>query len=748
MNNITVRIAIQGMGCASCVAKIEHQLRHVDGIEHAHVHLADRTASIEKHPHLADEKIIQAVAQAGAYQAIIMRDEQDEADKVQREQHHLSLKIRQSYIAGLAGLSLMFSSMMHLLPELTLYVFWWPVALFTLFIMAYAGGHFYQRAWQSLKHHHATMDTLVALGTGVAWLYSLWVVLMPEWFPLASRFVYFEAALIVIALVNVGHVLEAKARGRTNQTIRHLFHLQVQTARIIEDGKERDMPIQSIMVGDVLRVRPGEKIAVDGVVIEGHGLLNESMLTGEAMPVTKTIADEVVAGTINENGSFLYQAQRIGQDTILAHMIETVRRAQSSKPNIARLVDQVAAVFVPIVLFISLCTAAYWWFLSGEQAVLAVVTAMSVLLIACPCALGLATPISMVVGIGKAAEHGILIRHGQALECAAHITTVVLDKTGTITQGKPVLSDIIVADDIDEHDVVLWAASLEQGSAHPLAQAFLQAAAIRKLPLQTVTEFDAIHGGGVQAKINDDYLWLGHAAFLGSQGLVVDAQWQKQADNFAKQGKTPVFLAKNEHILALMAITDPIQEHAQYAIEQFHRQGLRVLMLTGDNLKTAQAVAAEVGIQEVIAEVKPDEKDAKIAQLQAQGAVVAMVGDGINDAAALARADVGFAVAHGSDIAIESADVVLMRSNLLAITSTIAISKATLRNIRQNLWGAFIYNSLAIPVAAGVLFPAFGILLNPMFAGAAMAMSSFTVVSNANRLRFFTLPKNTSGSCD
>jgi len=459
------------------------------------------------------------------------------------------------------------------------------------------------------------------------------------------------------------------------------------------------------------------------------------MLTGEPMPVSKTKGDEVIAGTMNDSGTFLYTATRIGAETTLAQIIETVRRAQSAKPDIARLVDKVASVFVPIVIVFAFSTSLFWW-LYMDNITLALVTSMSILLIACPCALGLATPISMIVGIGKAAEYGILIRKGEALERASHITTVVLDKTGTITQGKPQLTDIIVQDG-NQDEALALAASLETGSEHPLAKAIVNAAHEKNLNLSTAIDFENSSGGGVVAMIDGSSVRIGNASFLNEHNIDIGSFWQKEAENMAQYGKTPVFLVKREQVLALLVIADPIKADAKQAIATLKSKGLKIIMLTGDNVLTAHAVAKQVGIDEVIAEVKPHEKDNLIAKLQADGEIVGMVGDGINDAAALARADVGFAIAHGSDIAIESADIVLMRSSLSVIPDAIRISEATLTNIKQNLAGAFIYNTLAIPVAAGVLFMSMGLLLNPMLAGAAMALSSVTVVSNANRLRFF-----------
>ena len=736
MKNQEIRLSIEGMGCASCVSKIEKKLDAVDGIVSANINLVDRTARIEARPDVLEADIIDAIESAGSYHAKVLVSADDESKKRDAEKAHLQYRIKQSILAIITGFPLMAASMLHLLPSLEQQGFWLVIGIVTLAVMAYSGSHYFQGAWNGLKHKNTSMDTLVAMGTGVAWLYSMAVVVFPSLIPEASRHVYFEAALIVIALVNIGHVLEARARGKTNQAIEKLLSLQAKTARVIRDGKEIDIPVEEVKVGDVIRVRPGEKVPVDGNIIEGSSFVDESMLTGEPMPVSKAQGDEVIAGTMNDSGTFLYTATRIGAETTLAQIIETVRRAQSAKPDIARLVDKVASIFVPVVLLIALSTALFWW-LVMDDTTLALVTSMSVLLIACPCALGLATPISMIVGIGKAAEYGILIRKGEALERAAHLTTVVLDKTGTITQGKPQVTDIQTADNIAEDEALALAASVEAGSEHPLGKAIVLAGEEKGLKVTAAQDFEASFGGGVSASVDGATIHIGNAALMRQNDIKMDKKWQNHAENMAKHGKTPVFLAKNHQIITIIAIADPIKPDARAAIADLHDLGLKVQMLTGDHEQTAWAVAQEVGIDDVTAEVKPDDKDNVIAALQKKGEIVGMAGDGINDAAALARANVGFAIAHGSDIAIESADVVLMRSGLTAIPDAIRISDATLSNIKQNLWGAFIYNTLAIPVAAGALYISMGLLLNPMLAGAAMAMSSVTVVSNANRLRFF-----------
>ncbi len=529
-----------------------------------------------------------------------------------------------------------------------------------------------------------------------------------------------------------------RARGKTSEAIRRLIGLQAKTARVIRDGIEQNVPIETVGLDETLRVRPGERIAVDGIIIEGHSSIDESMISGEPLPVQKEVGDEVVTGTINKTGSFLFQARRIGKDTVLAQIIEMVRAAQSSKPAIGRLVDKVSAVFVPSVMIIAVVTFLAWFNLAAvDQAItFAIVTTMTVLIIACPCALGLATPISIMVGVGKAAEFGILIRNGDALQMAGKLDTVILDKTGTVTQGSPSVTSVEVLDGWSEGDLLQWAASIEQGSEHPLAEAIVNAAKDKNLSLLSVEQFNAIAGYGVEARIEGKTVLLGNRKFMSDSSIDISAL-ETRAGELTRQAQTPMYIAVEGKAAGLISVADAIKADSAAAIQRLHDIGLTVVLLTGDNQGTAYAVAEQVGIDEVIAEVLPQDKADVVAKLQAQGKRVGMVGDGINDAPALARADVGFAIGSGTDVAIESADITLMRGSLHSVVDAIAISKATVRNIKQNLFGAFIYNSLGIPLAAGVLFPLMGILLNPMVAGGAMAMSSLTVVSNANRLRLF-----------
>ncbi|MFC1751360.1 copper-translocating P-type ATPase, partial [Pseudomonadota bacterium] len=603
-------------------------------------------------------------------------------------------------------------------------------------VIVYSGGRFFTGAWKSFKNHNANMDTLIALGTGAAWLFSMAITLVPVLVPEQARHVYFEAAVIIIALINLGSALEMRARGKTSEAIKRLIGLQPKTARVVRDGQEADIPIAQVKLGDTLRVRPGEKIAVDGVIMEGQSNIDESMLTGEPMPVEKTVGDNVVGGTLNKSGSFLFSASKIGNDTVLARIIEMVRQAQNSKPAISRLVDKVAAIFVPVVLIIAVLTFMAWFNFGPEPtSSYVLLTTMTVLIIACPCALGLATPISIMVGVGKAAEYGVLIRHGEALQRAGQLTMVVLDKTGTITEGRPAVSSVYAIDGRDSQ-VLQLAASLEAGSEHPLAEAIVSAAKERGLSGGAVEGFEALSGYGVKGRVSDLDVMLGNQALLQHNGINTEVV-SEQVANLASRGQTPVFVSVDAKLAGLIAIADPIKKDSGSAIKRLHRMGLKVAMLTGDHQATAQAVADQVGVDEVMAEVLPADKAQKVVELQKRGEVVAMVGDGINDAPALAQADVGFAIGSGADVAIESADITLMRGSLHGVADAADISKATLRNIKQNLFGAFVYNSMGIPVAAGVLYPLTGLLLNPVVAGAAMAMSSLTVVSNANRLRLF-----------
>ena len=733
------RLSISGMSCAGCVAAVEDALRNVPGVHEATVNFAEHTAQVVGPVPAAI--LVEAVKKAG-YDAAELRGTEDEAaEREALEQAHYRKLLRQAAVAGAVGLPLMLGDMVfHVFPDMMTSggrMFWFAVGLATLFVLIYSGGHFFRGALKAFLVHNANMDTLIALGTGAAWAYSMVVVLFPDAVPTLAQHAYFEAAAVIIALVNFGSAMEMRARGKTSEAVKRLIGLQPKTARVVRNGRELDIPIGEVGLDETLRVRPGERIPVDGVIIDGASTVDQSMLTGEPLPVEKKKGDEVVGGTINLTGTFLYQAKRIGQDTVLAHIVEMVRQAQASKPAIGRLADKVASVFVPAVLIVAVLTFLAWYNFGPDPKVsFAMVAMVTVLVIACPCALGLATPISIMVGVGKAAEYGILIRNGEALQQAGRLTTVVLDKTGTITEGRPTVTALAPAEGFDETRLLQLAASVEVGSEHPLAGAIVQAAQARGIEFLPSGGFEAIAGQGVRAQVAGAPVLFGNRKLMDDNGIAL-GELAARAEALAAEGQTPMYLALDGRAAGIVAVSDPVKPDSRAAIARLHGIGLRVVMITGDNRITAEAVARQVGVDEVFAEVLPQHKADKVAELQARGEVVGMVGDGINDAPALARADVGFAIGTGTDIAIESGDITLMRGSLQGVPDAIAISRATVRNIKQNLFGAFVYNTLGIPVAAGVIYPFFGVLLNPIIAGAAMAMSSVTVVSNANRLRFF-----------
>lgn len=730
----TVRLSIAGMMCAGCVSSVENALQAVAGVETAHVNLAERTALIAGTA--KPEDLVSAVKQAG-YDAAIMQGRQAEADKQAAEEVYYKTLWRRVWVAALPGAFLMIGEMiLQVFPPMhgSGLWFWLMMGMITLGVLIYSGGHFFRGAWQQLKHHSSNMDTLIALGTGTAWVYSMLVVIFPSAFPSLAQHAYFEAALVVIALVNLGNALEMRARGRTTAAIKHLMNLQPPMAHVLRNGEELDLPLEEVGLQETLRVRSGEMIPLDGIVLEGQSHVNEAMLSGEALPVAKAKDSSVTGGTQNGEGSFLMKVSHIGADTVLAKIIDMIRQAQSSKPAIARLADQVASVFVPVVVAIAALTLLLWLWLGPEPSLsYALVTAMTVLVIACPCALGLATPIAIIAGTGKAAQNGILIRNGDALQQASKLDTIVLDKTGTLTEGKPTLTNIYPAPDYDKNTVLQMAASLEKGSEHPLGQALRTAAKAEKLKDLKVKDFSSLTGHGVQGSIAEESYFIGNTRLMQQQHLSLKA-WQTNLQQLDTAGQTPIFLAKQSQIIALFAIADALKSDALTSVQNLQAQGLELIMLTGDRREVAETLAAQLGIQTVHAEVLPADKLAVIKQLQQQGKTVAMVGDGINDAPALAQADVGFAIGAGTDVAIAAADITLIGSSLAGIERAIRISRATIKTIWQNLFFAFAYNVVGIPVAAGVLYPMFGILLDPMLAGAAMALSSVTVVLNANRL--------------
>jgi len=617
-------------------------------------------------------------------------------------------------------------------------IVWGLLGLLTLPVLVWSGSQFYTGMWAALKHRTANMHTLIASGITAAFVYSAVAVMFPQWFPsqaLAEAF--WDVSTVVVALVVLGMALEVKAKGKTSEAIKKLVGLQAKTARVVRDGKEVDIPVEEVIVGDHVVVRPGDKVPVDGVVVTGSSSLDESMITGESIPVEKTEGDEVIGATLNKTGSFTFEATRVGKDTALSNIIRMVQDAQGSKAPIQRVVDQVAAYFVPTVMILGLLAFIAWYNVGPEpRIVFSIIVLVTTLIIACPCALGLATPTSLTVGIGKGAENGILIRSGDALQTAKRLNAIVLDKTGTITKGEPELTDVISLGDFDDDKLLALTATLEKGSEHPLGEAIVRGAEARHLALTAAVDFAAIPGHGVYGRVDGHELLLGNAKLLRDRGIDstdLTADWER----LAADGKTPMYIAVDNQPAGLIAVADTVKEDSMSAVHALQSMGLEVVMITGDNERTARAIAKRVGIERVLADVLPQEKAHEVKKLQLEGKVVAMVGDGINDAPALAQADVGMAIGTGTDVAIEASDITLIKGNLSGVVTAMQISRATMRNVHQNLFGAFIYNVLGIPVAMGVLYPFTGLLLSPLIAAAAMAFSSVTVVTNANRLRYF-----------
>ncbi|TCL52333.1 Cu+-exporting ATPase [Raoultella planticola] len=729
------QLLLSGMSCASCVSRVQNALQSVPGVTQARVNLAERTALVMGSASAAE--LVQAVEKAG-YGAEAIEDDQQRRERQQETAIATMKRFRwQAIVALLVGVPVMVWGMIgdNMMVSDDNRSLWLVIGLVTLAVMVFAGGHFYRSAWKSLKNATATMDTLVALGTGVAWLYSMSVNLWPQWFPMEARHLYYEASAMIIGLINLGHMLEARARQRSSKALEKLLDLTPPSARVVSEEGEKSVPLADVQPGMTLRLTTGDRVPVDGVISQGEAWLDEAMLTGEPIPQQKTDGDTLHAGTVVQDGSVLFTASAVGSQTTLARIIRMVRQAQSSKPEIGQLADKISAVFVPAVVVIALFSAAIWYFFGpAPQIVYTLVIATTVLIIACPCALGLATPMSIISGVGRAAEYGVLVRDADALQRASQLDTIVFDKTGTLTEGKPQVVAVKTFAEVDEPTALRLAAALEQGSSHPLARAIIEKSADSQLPV--VNNFRTLRGLGVSGEAEGRTLLLGNQALLNEQKIATAAVESEIAAQ-ASQGTTPVLLAIDGQVAALFAIRDPLRSDSVAALARLHRQGYRLVMLTGDNPTTANAIAKEAGIDEVIAGVLPDGKADAIKRLQSQGHQVAMVGDGINDAPALAQADVGIAMGGGSDVAIETAAITLMRHSLNGVADALAISKATLRNMKQNLLGAFVYNSLGIPIAAGILWPLTGTLLNPVVAGAAMALSSITVVSNANRLLRF-----------
>ncbi|WP_297792701.1 heavy metal translocating P-type ATPase [uncultured Marinobacter sp.] len=734
--NGQVHLSVTGATCASCVNTIEKALMSVGGISHAHMNLADNTATATGD---ADPQALVKAVESAGYGARVIEDEDEaddrkqEADRKQYKTLLIKMAISLSLGLGLMVWGMGFGTMMVTDANQGI---WLGLGVLTLVVMAATGGHFYTGAWKAFRHHNANMDTLIALGTGTAWLYSIVVASIPGALPEMARHVYFEASAMIIGLINLGQALELRAKGKTSEAVRRLLDLRAKTARVIRDGEERDIPVEEVRKGDHIRVRPGEKLPVDGVIAEGSTRIDESMLTGEPMPVSKSEGDEVSAGTLNTHGSIIYEATRVGSETALAQIIKLVKKAQGSKPAIGRLADKISSVFVPTVMLIAVVAALVWYNVGPEPAVVhMMVAATTVLIIACPCALGLATPMSVMVGVGKAAEYGALIRQGDALQTAGKLDLVILDKTGTITEGHPAVTRVHASDG-DEQRLLALAAGLEQHSEHPLAEAILAKAKEEGVEAEKVSGFEALNGKGVKGEFNGNPLRLGNRRWLENEGLALD-ELTAAAGSIAEEAGTPLFLALGDEVLGVIGVADAIKPDSQAAIQRLHDAGIRVMMVTGDVDATARAIANKAGIDDYRAEVLPEDKAEVVSEMRGKGYTVAMVGDGINDAPALAAADVGFAIGTGTDVAIESAGITLMRGSLHGVPDAIEISRATVKNIHQNLFGAFVYNTMGIPVAAGLLYPVWGILMSPILAGAAMSLSSVTVVSNANRLRLF-----------
>ena len=741
LNDGQIQLAVTGANCASCVNTIESALKSVDGITGAHMNLADRTATATGH---ADPQALIRAVESSGYGASQIEDPDAADDRKQEEdrKQYKTLLVKMAVSLGL-GLGLMiwgmgFGTMMVTSENQPI---WLTLGVVTLGVMAVTGGHFFSGAWKAFRHHNANMDTLIALGTGTAWVYSMTVASIPDALPEMARHVYFEASAMIIGLINLGQALELRAKGKTSEAVRRLLDLRAKTARVIRDGEEQDLPVEQVRAGDHIRVRPGEKLPVDGEITEGSTRVDESMLTGEPMPVSKGEGDEVSAGTINTHGSIIYKATRVGSETALAQIIRLVKKAQGSKPAIGRLADRISSIFVPSVMLIAVVSALVWYNVGPEPAVVhMMVAATTVLIIACPCALGLATPMSVMVGVGKAAEYGALIRQGDALQTAGKLDLVILDKTGTITEGHPAVTRFHATDG-DTRRLLALAAGLEQHSEHPLAEAIMAKAKDQGATPDNVTRFEALNGKGVQGDLDGQTVRLGNRRWLESENIDL-AELQEEADAITAEAGTPLFLALGNQALGVVSVADAVKQDSEAAIRRLHDAGIRVMMVTGDVDGTARAIAEKTGIDDYRAEVLPEDKATIVSEMRGKGYTVAMVGDGINDAPALAAADVGFAIGTGTDVAIESAGITLMRGSLHGVADAIEISRATVRNIHQNLFGAFAYNSLGIPVAAGLLYPLWGILMNPILAGAAMSLSSVTVVTNANRLRLFKTTSN------
>ena len=751
---VTQNFALTGMSCASCAANIESAVGNLPGVSEASVNLATEVLSVTYQLGATNEATIcQAVAEAG-YQAQVLADQagasqaqiQQEAEQAaQAKASHQAALWRRFWLSAIFALPLLCLAMAEMVG-LTLPTWLSHRGGGQLFVslqlaltlpILWLGRSFFLNGFKHLVKGHPNMDSLVALGTSAAVAYSLYSSIQ-VWLGdhHAAMSLYYESAGVILTLVTLGKYFEARSKGQTSAAIQALIKLAPQEAQVLREGQEVTLPLDQVQVGDLVRVRPGQKIPVDGRVVEGQSWVDESMLTGESLPVAKKVGDQVVGASLNQQGSLIVETNKVGQDTTLAQIIHLVQAAQGSKAPIAQLADRVSAVFVPVVMTLALVAGLAWYLIGGQSWAFALTITIAVLVIACPCALGLATPTAIMVGTGKGAEQGILIKSGTALEMAHQVDAVVLDKTGTLTQGQPQVTDVLPLTGWTSDQLLALAAAAEVNSEHPLGQAIVAGARERDLALPEVTDFQSLTGFGIQVRVDQATYYLGNRRLMQEQGLDLD-QADDQAAALAAGGKTPIYVANEQELLGLIAVADPLKETSPEAVRRLKAMGLQVIMLTGDNAKTAQALAAEAGIDQVISDVLPADKAQVVADLQAKGLKVAMVGDGINDAPALAQADVGLAIGRGTDVAIESADMVLMGSDLTSVATAIKLSQATIRNIKENLFWAFAYNVLGIPVAMGVLHLFGGPLLNPMLAGAAMSFSSVSVIVNALRLRRF-----------
>lgn len=735
----SVEIPVQGMHCASCVQNIEKALLRTRGVTKAAVNLATERARVEYIPSETSLKEIKEAIEQVGYRVLEVPPEEELADieKIIREKEYKKLKLK--FFIGLAlGILIFLGSSPRWFP-------WIPDFLNNFFVLwalatpvqFWIGWQFYRGAWNALRHRNAEMNTLIAVGTTAAYLYSVAATIFPSFFKAGGVMpeVYFDTSAAIIVLILLGRLLEARAKGQTSEAIKKLAGLQPKTARVVRDSKEMDIPVEEVIVGDEVVVRPGEKIPVDGIVISGKSAVDESMITGESMPAKKEAGDEVIGSTINKTGSFRFRATKVGKNTALAQIIKLVQDAQGSKAPIQRLADTIAGYFVPIVICIAIATFVIWFnFASFSALTFALLNFVAVLIIACPCALGLATPTAVMVGTGKGAEIGILIKGGESLETAHKLNTIVLDKTGTLTKGEPEVTDLVAIGSFGQEEVLSFAASAEKASEHPLGEAIVKKAAEQGLDIQASEKFKAIEGHGVEAEVNGKAILLGNAKLMQERKVEIK-EFEAQAKDLSKEGKTLIYVSIQGKMAGLIAVADTLKENSIQAVERLIRMGLEVVMLTGDNRRTAEAIARKAGIDRVLSEVLPEDKVHEIKRLQSEGKRVGMVGDGINDAPALAQADIGIAIGTGTDIAMEASDITLIRGDLRGVVSAIELSRRTIRVIKQNLFWAFFYNTLGIPIAAGILYPFFKILLNPIIASAAMAFSSVSVVSNSLRLR-------------